>query len=78
MHFPVFQGQRSICDDEQTHKVCMMSVCNRVHASKQDSELGRVGGVHVRRLLTVGTDGGSSNLSLAVLTNHMETKLSVL
>lgn len=40
---PCFQGQRGICDDEQTHKVCMMSVCIRVRASKQDSEFGRVG-----------------------------------
>lgn len=46
------------------------------------SELGRGGGgvvgVYVRRLPTAGTDGGSSNPNLAALTNHRETKLSVL
>lgn len=40
---PCFPGQRGICDDEQTHKLCMMSVCIRVRASEQDGALGRVG-----------------------------------
>lgn len=40
---PGFPGQRGICDDEQTHEVCMMSVCIRVRASERDGALGRVG-----------------------------------
>lgn len=73
-----FPGRRGICDDEQTHNVCLMSVCVCVRVSERDGKLGRVGAFYVRRLPTVGTDGGRSNPNLAVLTNHTETKVSVL
>lgn len=79
---PCFPGRRGICDDEQTHDVCLMSACVRVRVSERDGELGRVCArvveVYVRRLPTAGTDGGSSKPDLAVLTNHTEAKLSVL